>query len=139
MKRILITLAAAVISTAAFAPVAQAQHSRTEVIVVQKAPPAPRHESTPRARRGYEWAPGYWNWNGHRYTWVKGHYEKVRHGYVYARPEWRQGDNGWTMERGGWRRGDRDHDGVPNRADRDRDGDGVRNRDDARPNNPHRN
>jgi hypothetical protein len=128
MKRILVTLAAAVISTAAFAPVAQAQHNRTEVIVVQKAPPPLRHESTPRARRGYEWAPGYWNWNGHRYTWVKGHYEKVRHGYVYTRPEWRQGDNGWTMERGGWRRG-------PNG---DRDGDGVRNRDDARPNNPNR-
>jgi hypothetical protein len=128
MKRILITVAAAIISTAAFAPVAQAQHGRTEVIVVQKAPPAPRHEPTPQARRGYQWAPGYWNWNGRRYTWVKGHYEKVRHGYVYARPEWRQADNGWTMERGGWRRG-------PNG---DRDGDGIRNREDARPNNPNR-
>jgi hypothetical protein len=139
MKRILVTLAAAVISTAAFAPVAQAQHSRTEVIVVQKAPPALRREAVPAARRGYEWIPGYWNWTGRRYVWTKGHYEKVRRGYVYARPEWRQGDNGWTMERGGWRRGDRDGDGVPNRMDRDRDNDGVRNRDDARPNNPNRN
>jgi hypothetical protein len=138
MKRILITVAAALISTAAFAPVAQAQHTRTEVIVVQKAPPALRREAVPAARRGYEWIPGYWNWNGRRYAWVKGHYEKVRHGYVYARPEWRQADNGWTLERGGWRRGDRDGDGVPNRADRDRDNDGVRNRDDARPNNPNR-
>ena len=138
MKRILVTLAAAVISTAAFAPVAQAQHNRTEVIVVQKAPPPLRREAVPAARRGYEWIPGYWNWTGRRYVWTKGHYERVRRGYVYARPEWRQGDNGWTMERGGWRRGDRDQDGVPNRMDRDRDGDGVRNRDDARPNNPNR-
>jgi hypothetical protein len=138
MKRILVTLAAAVISTAAFAPVAQAQHSRTEVIVVQKAPPPLRREAVPAARRGYEWIPGYWNWTGRRYVWTKGHYERVRRGYVYARPEWRQGDNGWTMERGGWRRGDRDGDGVPNRMDRDRDNDGVRNRDDARPNNPNR-
>ncbi len=126
MKRILVTVAAALISTAAFTPVAQAQHNRTEVIVVQKAPPALRREAVPAARRGYEWIPGYWNWSGRRYTWVKGHYEKVRRGYVYARPEWRQGDNGWTMQRGGWRAGDRD-------------GDGVRNRDDARPNNPNRN
>ena len=126
MKRILFTVAAALISTAAFTPVAQAQHNRTEVIVVQKAPPALRREAVPAARRGYEWIPGYWNWSGRRYTWVKGHYEKVRRGYVYARPEWRQGDNGWTLQRGGWRAGDRD-------------GDGVRNRDDARPNNPNRN
>jgi len=126
MKRILFTVAAALISTAAFTPVAQAQHNRTEVIVVQKAPPALRREAVPAARRGYEWIPGYWNWTGRKYTWVKGHYEKVRRGYVYARPEWRQGDNGWTLQRGGWRAGDRD-------------GDGVRNRDDARPNNPNRN
>jgi hypothetical protein len=141
MKRILITVAAAIISTAAFAPVAQAQHSRTEVIVVQKAPPPLRREAVPAARRGYEWIPGYWNWTGRRYTWVKGHYEKVRRGYVYARPEWRQADNGWTLHRGGWRNGpngDRDGDGIPNRVERDRDGDGVRNRDDARPNNPNR-
>ena len=126
MKKILFTVAAAIISTAAFAPVAQAQHTRTEVIVVQKAPPALRREAVPAARRGYEWVPGYWNWTGRKYVWTRGHYEKVRRGYVYARPEWRQGDNGWTLQRGGWRAGDRD-------------GDGVRNRDDARPNNPNRN
>ena len=128
MKRILLTVAAAVISTAAFAPVAQAQHTRTEVIVVEKAPPPLRREAVPAARRGHEWIPGYWNWNGRRYVWVNGHYERVRQGYVYNRPEWRQSDNGWVMERGGWRNGPRG----------DRDGDGVRNRDDARPNNPNR-
>ena len=144
MKKILFTVAAAIISTAAFAPVAQAQHNRTEVIVVQKAPPALRREAVPAARRGYEWIPGYWNWNGRRYTWVKGHHERVRVGYVYARPEWRRDGDGWVMQRGGWNRGpngDRDRDGIPNYADRpnrDRDGDGVRNRDDARPNNPNR-
>ena len=131
MKRILFTVAAAVISTAAFAPVAQAQHTRTEVIVVQKAPPALRREAVPAARRGYEWVPGYWNWNGRRYTWVGGHYEKVRAGSVYARPEWRRNGNGWELDRGGWRSGDR-------AVRRDRDGDGVPNRADARPNNPNR-
>ncbi|MGJ9417673.1 YXWGXW repeat-containing protein [Massilia sp. CMS3.1] len=144
MKRILFTVAAAIISTAAFAPVAQAQHTRTEVIVVQKAPPALRREAVPAARRGHVWVPGYWNWTGRRYTWVGGRYERVRAGYVYARPEWRRDRGGWVMERGGWQRGpngDRDRDGIPNYADRpnrDRDGDGVRNRNDARPDNPNR-
>jgi hypothetical protein len=142
MKRILFTaVAAALLSTAAFTPV-QAQ-TRTEVIVVHKAPPALRHEAIPAARRGYEWVPGYWDWNGRRYTWVTGHYEKVRAGYVYARPEWRRDRNGWVLERGGWQHGDRvargrDRDGVPNRMDRDRDNDGVPNRVDQRPNNPNR-
>ena len=151
MKRILLTAAAVLISTAAFTPVqalAQPHHGRTEVIVVHKAPPALRAERVPAARRGYEWVPGYWDWNGRRYNWVAGHHEKVRVGYVYARPEWRRDRNGWVMERGGWQRGDRadrvarggdrDRDGVPNRYDRDRDNDGVPNRMDARPNNPAR-
>lgn len=130
MKRILITVAAALISTAAFAPAQAQPHTRTEIIVVQKAPPALRAERVPAARRGFEWVPGYWDWKGRRYTWVAGHYEKVRPGYVYARPEWRRDRNGWVLERGGWQRGhqvarDRDRDGVPNRAD-------------ARPNNPNR-
>ena len=90
MKRILFTVAAAIISTAAFAPVAHAQHTRTEVIIVEKAPPALRREAVPAARRGYEWIPGYWDWNGRRYTWVKGHHECVRAGYVYNRTEWRR-------------------------------------------------
>jgi len=127
MKRILLTAAAFLISTAAFTPV-HAQ-SRTEIIVVKQAPPPLRAEKMPAARRGFEWIPGYWDWNGRRYTWVAGHYEKARPGQVYARPEWRRDRNGWVLERGGWRSGqlarDRDHDGVPNRAD-------------ARPNNANR-
>jgi hypothetical protein len=35
-------------------------------------------------------------------------------------------------------RHDRDHDGVPDRADRDRDNDGVPNNRDSHPNNPYR-
>jgi hypothetical protein len=146
MKRILITVAAALISTAAFTPAQAQAQTRTEIIVVQKAPPALRAERIPAARRGFEWAQGYWDWTGRRYTWVAGHYEKVRPGYVYARPEWRRDRNGWVLERGGWQRGDRvarvardgDRDGVPNRYDRDRDNDGVPNRADARPNNGNR-
>jgi hypothetical protein len=132
MKRIFCTAAAILaISTAAFTPV-QAL-AKGDVIVVRTAPPAPRHETVPHARRGYEWAPGYWNWNGRRYVWTKGQWERVRKGYTYQRTEWRQGHDGWEMNRGGWRRGER----ADGRSDRD--GDGVANRDDRRPNNPNRN
>jgi len=133
MKAILTATAAALIATASFAPVqAQPHHPRADVIIIKQAPPALRHESVPKARRGYDWAPGYWNWNGRRHEWVAGHWEKVRPGYAYQRAAWRQDRDGWHLDRGGWR---------DNRqaTRRDRDGDGVPNRHDSRPNNPYRN
>ncbi len=131
------------------------QRSQVRQVAIVNAPPAPRYERVPAARRGYEWTPGYWNWNGRRHVWTKGHWERARAGHYYQRPEWQQGNNGWQLNRGGWQRGerhdkrhdanrgngrgDRDHDGVANRVDRDRDGDGVSNRFDSNPNNPRRN
>jgi hypothetical protein len=127
MKQLLLTAAAVLISTAAFAPVQAVAQNRTQVVVVKQAPPALRAESVPAARRGFEWVPGHWDWSGKRYTWVGGRYEKIRAGYVFKRPEWRRDANGWILERGGWRAGKRD-----------RDGDGISNAADARPNNPTR-
>ncbi len=119
---------------------------------VREAPPPPRYEPVPHPRHGYVWAPGHWEWRGHRHDWVGGMWIAERPGYVYRAPAWRQRDGGWYMEQNGWARGDSDHDGipnrydndrdndgVPNRHDRDRDGDGVPNRYDAHPDNPHRN
>jgi hypothetical protein len=124
MKHIIGVAVAVVLSTAAFVPVQAVAQSQT-TIIVRAAPPALRHESVPAARRGYEWAPGYWDWNGRKFVWSAGHWERERHGHRYQRPEWRQGQNGWQMERGGWQRRDRDGDGVPNRSD-------------SRPNDPQR-
>ncbi len=148
MKRILCTAAAVILGTAAFIPT-QAVAQVGVNVNIGNAPPPPRYEVVPTPRRGYEWAPGYWNWNGRRHVWSAGHWERVRVGHYYQRPEWQQGNDGWRLNRGGWQRGengnrgnargDRDHDGVPNRMDRDRDGDGVPNRMDSNPNNPHRN
>ncbi len=144
------------ISAAAFIP-GQALAQVGVDIHVSNAPPPARYEADPSPRRGYEWSPGYWNWNGRRHVWTAGHWEPVRAGHYYQRPEWRQYNEGWRLSRGEWRRGeyrevrneyghryayghrDRDHDGIPNRADRDRDGDGVPNRYDRRPDNPYRN
>lgn len=153
MKRILGAAAAIVICTTAFIP-AQASASVGLNIVIGNAPPPLRYEVVPAPRRGYEWAPGFWNWNGRRHAWVVGHWERVHVGQRYEHAEWRQDNDGWHLNRGGWKHdenrderhdeghgnphGDRDHDGVPNRADHDRDGDGVPNRVDAHPNDPHR-
>lgn len=118
--------------------------SADRVIVVDAAPPAPRHEVIPHERHGYVWAPGYWDHRRGDWVWVKGHWEKAHHGQYWHPSRWEQRDGRYVFERGGWKReryaanGDRDRDGVPNRVDRDRDGDGVPNRYDAAPNNPHR-
>lgn len=158
MKRILLTAAALLFSAAAHVP-AQAHAEVGFSITIGNAPPPPRYEVVPSPRRGLEWAPGYWNWNGRRHVWVPGHWERARPGHYYKRPEWRQVRGGWRLEQGRWERGgwehgrrhdhhqqayraygygDRDRDGVPNRVDRDRDGDGVANRYDRRPDNPRR-
>ena len=95
-------------------------------VLVRVAPPAPRVEVVPEARRGYTWAPGYWDWKRGRHVWVKGHWVRERKGYVYNAPTWEEHNGRWRMHRGAWARHDRDGDGVPNGAD-------------SRPNNPSRN
>lgn len=141
MKRILCTAAAIILSTAAFMPT-QAAAQVGVSIVIGNAPPPPRYEVVPAPRRGYEWAPGYWNWNNRRHVWVAGHWERARPGQYYQRPEWQRGNDGWRLNRGGWQRGERHdnrpHNMHPGHGRGDRDGDGVPNRHDRRPNDPRR-
>jgi hypothetical protein len=129
--------------------------SADKIILVDRAPP-PREEVVPAPRHGYVWAPGYWDWRGHRHVWVKGHWERERRGMYWHPSRWVERDGRWVFERGRWdrqrfARNDRDHDGIPNRFDRDKDndgvanrfdrdkdGDGVPNRVDRAPNNPNR-
>jgi WXXGXW repeat (2 copies) len=87
-------------------------------IYLNMAPPPARYEVVPAPRRGYVWAPGYWNASRNRHVWKAGHWERERRGYHYTEPAWTQRDNRWQLERGRWQRGDRDGDGVPNYADR---------------------
>ena len=84
-------------------------------VYVQLAPPAPRAEYVPPPRHGYVWAPGYWNWRGHRHVWVGGTWAKHRHGYHYQPHGWVERNGGWYLERGRW---DRDGDGIPDGFDR---------------------
>ena len=76
-------------------------------IYVNIAPPAPRYEVVPAPRAGYVWAPGYWDWRGHRHVWVRGHWERERRGYRFNEPHWVQDNNRWRLDRGGWARADR--------------------------------
>jgi hypothetical protein len=110
-------------------------------VVIRIGPPEPRVEVMPAPRRGYDWTPGYWNWNANRnrHNWVAGSWVRSRPGYFYAQPTWVDRGGRWEQQRGVWSRGDRDRDGIPNSRDRDRDGDGVPNRRDNAPDNPRRN
>ena len=120
-KLLLATLVAASLGVApTYAPAAN-------VVVVRTAPPDPRSENVPEARHGYVWAPGYWEWRGHRHVWVNGHWVRARHGYDYAPATWAERDGRWHFAPGHWTHAhaDNDRDGIPNNRD-------------AHPNNPNR-
>lgn len=126
MTRNAITAAAlAALALCAAAPVAQARTNAT--VIIQTAPPPPRHEVLPPQRHGMVWVAGHWEWRHNRYVWMEGYWVKARPGHVYRPPTWQERDGHWHMDRGRWERGRRD-----------RDGDGVPNRDDRDPHNPYR-
>jgi hypothetical protein len=95
MKSPLILAALIAIGAAATIPLsAQAQPHVS--VVISNAPPAPIYERIPGPRRGHVWAPGYWEWRGHRHDWVPGRYVVARPGYVYAPPSWHHRGNRWA-------------------------------------------
>jgi hypothetical protein len=73
---------------------------------INVAPPPPRFERVPPPRRGWVWAPGYWQWNPgwHRHVWVGGHWERERPGYRWYPGAWTQGRDGWRWRDGYWGR-----------------------------------
>ena len=135
------SLLAAIVAAALGSIAAQAAAAAPVGVTIRVGPPDQRYEVEPAARRGYDWAPGYWNWSRsqNRHQWVAGSWVRSRPGYIYAQPAWVERGGRWQQQRGAWSRGDRDGDGISNRNDRDRDGDGVPNRRDNAPNNPRRN
>ena len=122
-----ILLAAVVASSFGAIPLASYAQHRT--IIITQPPPPPRDELAPNLRRGYEWAPGHWEWRGNQHVWVRGHQLRERRGSHWVPDQWVERNGRWRLVAGHWERGARG---------RDRDGDGVPNRFDARPNNPNR-
>jgi hypothetical protein len=101
MKRTLTLATMIALGAAAFAPLPSMAQTDFRV-VIGSAPPPPMYERVPAPRHGYVWAPGYWEWRGHRHDWVRGHWLAVRPGYAYASPSWRQRDGRWYMEPARW-------------------------------------
>ena len=91
------------IGTAALAPL-QASAQVNINVNIGAEPPPPRYERVPSPRKGYIWAPGYWNWNGHRHVWTDGHWERARSGYAYQNASWYQDGHGWHLNKGHWKK-----------------------------------
>ncbi len=109
----------ALLIAASFGGIAQSSLAIADVeIFFDRAPPPVRYELVPAPRRGYIWAPGYWDAKRNKHAWKKGHWERERSGHYYLEPRWIERNNGWALERGRWNPGDRDGDGVPNSRDK---------------------
>ena len=110
-----VTLKLALLATLGFATTATiyappaAAASRVSIGVhvgTRVAPPPLRYERVPHARRGYVWAPGYWNWStrAQRYVWTGGNWVRARPGQRYRPAYWVRTGHGWRLQRGHWRR-----------------------------------
>jgi hypothetical protein len=117
LMKVLLAACFATIASLLAAPAANAQVQG--VVVVRQAPPPPRVEAMPPPRRGYQWSPGYWAWEGHHYVWHDGYWIRARPGYAFRQPQWSQHDGRWHYRPGQWEKGDVDGDGVPNALDPD--------------------
>ena len=120
MKKLIIGSLAALAVTAALPAAARSSVD----FYVNVAPPAPIYEVVPAPRMGWIWAPGYWEWRGHRHHWISGRWVRERPGYYYAPARWYDHGGRYYYDAPRWSRY------------RDSDGDGVPNRYDSRPYNP---
>ena len=119
IKTLIASITTCLAATALLAAMPAANAQGRGAIVVRQAPPPLRAEARPPPRRGYQWVPGYWAWQGRHYVWQQGNWVRARQGYAYQQPQWSQSGEQWRYRPGRWERGDVDHDGVPNALDPD--------------------
>ena len=74
-------------------------------VVIHVAPPAPYFEPLPPPRRGYVWAPGYWQWEGERHVWVPGRHMERRSGHYWVADSWHERDGRHHFTPGRWEEG----------------------------------
>ena len=61
--------------------------------------PAPKHETVPPSPgKSYEWAAGFWKWDGSRFNWIRGRYKGHRP-WTYR---WIKGHREGTPENQKW-------------------------------------
>jgi WXXGXW repeat (2 copies) len=78
-------------------------HARS-VVDIDVSPPPPRVVVEPAPRRGYVWAPGYWQWDGRRHVWVEGRWIRERRGEHWVPAHWEDHGGRWHFEEGHWAR-----------------------------------
>src|SRR3954447_14231690 len=69
---------------------------------VNVAPPPPPEEGIPPPRHGYVWAPGYYDYDGHRHHWRHGHWIREHRGRHWVSDRWEDRGGRWHHERGHW-------------------------------------
>jgi hypothetical protein len=98
----------------ALSPLAMPAAAQVSInIGIGVAPPAPRYEAIPAPRSGYDWAPGYWRWEGQRHVWTQGRWLQARSGSYWVADRWEARDGRHYHERGHWQEQNRheDHEG----------------------------
>lgn len=93
-----------VLAALALGAIASPVASARVYVDIDRAPPPARVEVVPAARAGYIWAPGYWDWRGHRHVWVNGSWVRERRGYHWAPHGWVEREGRWHFNRGRWER-----------------------------------
>jgi hypothetical protein len=88
----------------AFASVHAPSAQAGVAVDIDIAPPAPRVIEAPPPRAGFVWAPGYWNWDGHRHVWHEGYWVRERHGYHWVPDAWVSRGPHYHFQRGHWER-----------------------------------
>jgi hypothetical protein len=72
------------------------------LIDIEIRPPVPRVEVVPAPRRGFVWAPGFWEWRGREHVWVGGHWERERRGHHWIPAHWDEHGGHYRFEEGHW-------------------------------------
>jgi len=71
---------------------------------INVAPPPPQVEVVPPPRVGFVWAPGFWDYRGHRHVWMAGRWVRGRPGYHWVPDRWDPRGPRWHHEPGHWER-----------------------------------
>ncbi|MCE9638198.1 MAG: hypothetical protein K8T90_21050, partial [Planctomycetes bacterium] len=79
----------------------RAEEEKQRLAYPREAPPAPRRERA-RARAGYVFIPGRWEWKGGKWEWAAGREEAARPGKKWNEGKWEKKGDQWTFVDGSW-------------------------------------
>jgi hypothetical protein len=90
------------LTLALLGPLAMVSLARAAVLDIEIAPPEPRVVVAPPPRHGYEWAPGYWAYRGHKHVWVEGRWLREHPGHHWVADRWVPHEGRYRYEPGHW-------------------------------------